>query len=806
MRFRGILRVAAAAVAVATAAFAAPAAAGAATVRITVPVGAATRPGVLPPVHVTKVNLHAQLIRQRGHVPVGREAGIVPPLGVAKAARMPSTMARTPSAAMRRGNPASCAEPNCNMLWNGGPVQHTPKVYLLFWGPNWQSDPGQDASLTYLENLFSGLGTSSDTWSTIMTQYTDGSGHPVFGTSELVAAAQDTSSPPSTVTPSTLGNEAAAGATFWGLSDLGNDQVIVISQPGTCFSDGFAGSSCQPVPPRYCAWHSDVAYNASALSFTNLPYQIDAGGSCGLGFVNSPGTYDGFSIVGGHEYAETVTDPYPSSGYWDPNDNISGGEIGDKCAWGGQLWGTPDPIGDITLSTGTFAMQSLWDNSSVSCQISFTVSPTPTSVSTSLSGGSQSGGTITVPAGTAVTDSATLTGANAGSASGTVDYRIYSDTACTQLVSGGSDKTISTPGVMPASDPAVLAPGTYYWQASYSGDPSNQPSASTCGPSGEVETVTKTATSVSTVLSGDGVTGASITIPSGATARDAATLSGANAASATGAVTYRVYSNATCTTQAAGPMTVAVFGGVVPKSPSLLLTKVGTYYWRAFYSGDSVNNAAASNCGGEILRVRAVPVFDTMAHGVAKTSVTVKLSTTAAGGLIVAYVAGRGPARSAQTAIVSGAGLAWHLVGRSNSGRGDAEVWWARATGKLSLAKITAKEHFTGWPVALTVVSYKSAVGIGGHATAHSSAGAPTGSLATTWAGSWVWAAGDDWARGIARTPVAGQAVVTEQTDSTDTYWVQTTRKVTLPAGTTVTIKDTAPTADPYNLVLVEIR
>ena len=725
MRFRGILRAATAAVVVATAALATQGAASAATAGITVPSGAAARPAALPPVHATRVNLHAQFSRLRDNVPVSREAGIVPPLGVAKTARTPNT-------GTRRVNPDSCSEPNCNLPWNGGPVQHAPKVYLLFWGPNWQSDPGQHASLTYLINLFSGLGTASDNWSTIMTQYTDSSGHPVFGTSELVAAAQDTSSPPSEVTPSTLGNEAAAGASFWGLSDLGNDQVVVISQPGTCFSDGFAGSSCQPVSPRYCAWHSAVGYGGSALSFTNLPYRSTPAGTAAWASLTHPGPMTGSASWAGTSTPRRVTDPYPDSGYWDPNDNISGGENGDKCAWAGEIWGTPDPAGDITLSTGTFAMQSLWDNSSTSCQMSSTVPPQPTSVSTSLSGGGQSGLTIAVPAGTAVTDSATLSGANAGSATGTVTYRVYSNSTCTTQV-GGSMTVAVSGGVVPTSPSVPLTVGTYYWQASYSGDASNQASASTCGPSGEVETVTKTATSVSTKLSGNGVAGASITIPSGASAHDAATLSGAHATSATGTVTYRVYSNSTCTTQVGGSATVAVSGGVVPTSPSVLLT-VGTYYWRAFYSGDSVNSASASTCGSEILTVRVVPVVDAIAHGAGTTSATGTLSTTAAGDLIVAYVAGRGPANSAQTATVSGGGLTWQLVGRSNSGRGDAEVWWARATSKLSLAKITAKEQFAGWPVALNVVSYKNAVGLGTHVLAHSSAGAPTGSLHTTWA------------------------------------------------------------------------
>jgi hypothetical protein len=41
------------------------------------------------------------------------------------------------------------------------------------------------------------------------------------------------------------------------------------------------------------------------------------------------GYFDGFSIVGGHEYAEAQTDPQQNSGWLDG----SGSENGDKCAW-----------------------------------------------------------------------------------------------------------------------------------------------------------------------------------------------------------------------------------------------------------------------------------------------------------------------------------------------------------------------------------------------------------------------------------------------------------------------------------------
>ena len=88
---------------------------------------------------------------------------------------------------------------------------------------------------------------------------------------------------------------------------------------------------------------------------------------CGKNYVNagSAGTYDGLGISGGHEYAETITDPNPDTGWIDLSDPTppgSGGEVADKC-----IFDTGDPAGDIRLSTGTFAMQSLWSNAADRC-------------------------------------------------------------------------------------------------------------------------------------------------------------------------------------------------------------------------------------------------------------------------------------------------------------------------------------------------------------------------------------------------------------------------------------------------------
>lgn len=62
------------------------------------------------------------------------------------------------------------------------------------------------------------------------------------------------------------------------------------------------------------------------------------------------------------------------------------------------------------------------------------------------------------------------------------------------------------------------------------------------------------------------------------------------------------------------------------------------------------------------------------------------------------------------------------------------------------------------------------------------------------------------WARAVNRTPGPNQTLVSQVPDPTgDTYWVQSTTAPTASAGTVVTINDTAPTTDRWNLELIEI-
>lgn len=210
------------------------------------------------------------------------------------------------------------------------------------------------------------------------------------------------------------------------------------------------------------------------------------------------------------------------------------------------------------------------------------------------------------------------------------------------------------------------------------------------------------------------------------------------------------------------------------------------------------------------------PAIDGQVTAKGTSSVSARITTATSGDLILAFVAAEGPNFTAQTAKVSGGGLTWTLAKRTNTKNGTAEIWEARASGVLSQASITSALGFTGsYAQSLTVVAFKNAPGIGALAGASGSTGTPTASLTTTYPNSWVFAVGNATVvgglspLGSAQTEVtagAGQTLVSTITDSDgDTGWVQSRSVPTPAAGTAVTINDTAPVNDLWNLTLIEI-
>ncbi|MFD5794025.1 hypothetical protein ACFWIO_10895 [Streptomyces diastatochromogenes] len=203
------------------------------------------------------------------------------------------------------------------------------------------------------------------------------------------------------------------------------------------------------------------------------------------------------------------------------------------------------------------------------------------SISTTLSDS-----TITV--GDSVHDSATLTG-ETPDADGTVTYTVYSDNACTQDPRDAGTKTV-TNGSVPDSDslsfPTV---GTFYWQATYSGDPNNGDAQSTC--TSEALTVRKAGADVAT---------AQHIFP-----QDSATVTATAGGQPTGTVTFKLYGPGDTMCQAmpvynSGP--VSLSGGQAGTSNdtfSVDAASSGDYRWEVTYSGDGSHNGATSTCGTE---------------------------------------------------------------------------------------------------------------------------------------------------------------------------------------------------------------
>jgi len=162
---------------------------------------------------------------------------------------------------------------------------------------------------------------------------------------------------------------------------------------------------------------------------------------------------------------------------------------------------------------------------------------------------------------------------------------------------------------------------------------------------------------------------------------------------------------------------------------------------------------------------------------------------------------------------VSGAGLTWVLVVRTNVQGGTSEIWRAFAPAVLKNVSVTATLSQTVVS-SMTVMTFSgvAATGtygsgaIGAIGSGYASSGAPTATLKTTHNNSLVVGVGNDFDNAIPRVPVAGQSLVHQRLSSTqDTYWVQILNGPTLSSGTSVTVSDTAPSSDQYNLSICEI-
>jgi serine protease len=266
---------------------------------------------------------------------------------------------------------------NDNLVYQGGDVIQAPKAYLVMWG--WHTlgpvpllfDPSNEGP--YLSAFFGGIGGTP--YANIQTQYySDSQGHITNPSAQRGGVWYDDTDPITPSATSGIALDVAGGAVVVGYDipmqleakaaeqHFGDPSGVYIILTPHGFNDVLFGAV-------YCGWHATTnpLVTGIPIAFADIGYNTDAPlGACGENFVNGglAGTNDGASIIAGHEYAEAITDPVVGLGWVDGN----GQETGDKCAWDG---GPGAKAQDVTWTSGTFAVQSLWSNAAGDCEVKY---------------------------------------------------------------------------------------------------------------------------------------------------------------------------------------------------------------------------------------------------------------------------------------------------------------------------------------------------------------------------------------------------------------------------------------------------
>jgi hypothetical protein len=200
-----------------------------------------------------------------------------------------------------------------SFVHSGGPVQIHPRIYLMFWGSQWNTAPYNG----YVNKVikFFQLLPGSD-WQQGLHDFSGKNGQ--FNGLTYGGAVLDSSDPPVLTQPpdDQLDPEilAAAASQNWTMNS--ETQVIVFTEPGK-----------SNVP--YCGVHGAIKNGGGAL-FAWIPYTTDPGRNCQA--VYPVGSTSKIPIVGDltwpatHEFAENAT-----ARAWTINPADNGSEIGDPC-------------------------------------------------------------------------------------------------------------------------------------------------------------------------------------------------------------------------------------------------------------------------------------------------------------------------------------------------------------------------------------------------------------------------------------------------------------------------------------------
>jgi len=322
-----------------------------------------------------------------------------------------------PSGSSRFGGSAATANGTPPLTYHGGPVQHSSKVYAIFWQPSGHYLPPayRAAVAQYFGDVSKASYKTTNVYAAA-TQYYDNTGpggiknwvsyNVTYGGSAVSTSAVpasgcanytlgDFSTTWACLTDTQLQSQISSVISAHGWpTGLGNEYFL-FTPPGlgSCFDTNPADGCYDPSSGSgYCAYHSNIS---GTTLYANQPWADISGCQYPVPdnpYPNDDGADTVINVVS-HEQNETMTDPLGNAWY-----DSSGYENGDECAWL-SVTTHYNGIGDYSqaISGDEYLMQYEWSNRANNCVASNTY-PQPTGSFTAGASGTTHGETFTATA------------------------------------------------------------------------------------------------------------------------------------------------------------------------------------------------------------------------------------------------------------------------------------------------------------------------------------------------------------------------------------------------------------------------
>ena len=225
--------------------------------------------------------------------------------------------------------------PAAQLTYRGGPLLGSVKVFTIFWGQVWQTNP--NAELASQINQFFRFVVTSALMDQLAEYSTAGEniGHGTFIGTVTITQPTPSHSVTDAAIQQILQNEISSNSSV--PRPDANTLYFIYLPPGTAVVQG-GSRSCQ----AFCGYHDTFG---SGVYYAVMPFPNCAG--CLGGMSN----LDALTSTSSHELCEAITDPVPGQGWYDNTH----GEIGDICAWQSK-------------KLGNYTVQLEWSNKDAGCK------------------------------------------------------------------------------------------------------------------------------------------------------------------------------------------------------------------------------------------------------------------------------------------------------------------------------------------------------------------------------------------------------------------------------------------------------